>query len=199
MKRPIAGSFRARLSPAAALAGLLLPAAALAAILLAAGPAVRPATAEFEPDSTGMRDVPLTMEQEHAIADSLVQRLTRAWEAADVDDWTAEFWPDATSVTLRGELMADRNEIKERQGALWTGIFKGSRVQYSIRRVRGLGNAALLVEADMAVRGFRSLPAGIHGRADGTLAARATFTLLNRFGRWRILSCQSTAVMGTPQ
>jgi len=171
---------------------------ALAGMLLAAGPAVRPAAAEFEPDSTGMLDVPLTMEQEHAIADSLVNRLTRAWDAADVDEWIGQFWPDATSVTLRGELLADRNEIRERQGALWTGILKGSRVKYSTRRVRGLGNAALLVEADMEITGYGSLPAGIRARADGTLAARTMITLLNRFGRWRILSCQETAVMGTP-
>ena len=175
------------------------PAAALAAILLTAGPAVPRASAEFEPDSTGMLDVPLTMEQERAIADSLVSRLTRAWDAADVDEWIGQFWPDASSVTLRGELLADRNEIRERHAALWTGIFKGSRVAYSIRRVRGLGNAALLVEADMKVTGYVSLPVGIRSRTDGALEARTMFALLTRFGRWRILGSQCTAVMGAPQ
>jgi uncharacterized protein (TIGR02246 family) len=176
----------------------LASALALVAALLLVGPAVPPAAAEFEPDSSGMSDAPLTVEQERAIADTLVNHLTAAWNGADVDEWIAQFWPDAESVTLRGELLSDRNEIRERQAALWTGIFKGSRVKISIRRVRGLGTAALLVLADMEITGYESLPAGIRARADGVLAAHASYALLNRFGRWRILSCQCTAVIPPP-
>ncbi|HEY7727219.1 MAG TPA: SgcJ/EcaC family oxidoreductase [Candidatus Eisenbacteria bacterium] len=168
-------------------------------LLLVVGPAARPAAAKFEPDSTGMLDVPLTFDQERAVADTLAANLTAAWNAADLDAWTACYWPDASSVTLRGGLMSDRKEIAERQAARWSGIFKGSRIRITVRRVRGLGNAALLVEADVAIRGYQSLPAGIRARADGALAARASYVLLNRFGRWRILHHQCTAEAEAPR
>lgn len=168
----------------------------LAAFLLMAAP---PAAAEFEPDSAGMSETPLTVEQERAIADTLVNRLTRAWDQADVDEWTAQFWPDAAAVTMRGEILTDRNEIRERQAALWSGIFKGSRIKASIRRVRGLGTAAVEVDADVEITGYASRPAGITARPDGALAARASLILLNRFGRWRILSAQGTAVRPAPE
>ena len=163
----------------------------LAAFLLVAAP---PAAAEFEPDSAGMSDTPLTVEQERAIADTLVNRLTRAWDQVDLDEWTAQFWPDAGAVTMSGEILTDRNEMRERVAALWSGIFKGARLKLSIRKVRGLGTAALEVDADAEIKNYASRPAGISARSDGALAARTTLILLNRFGRWRVFSSQSTPV-----
>jgi uncharacterized protein (TIGR02246 family) len=161
--------------------------------------AAAPAAAEFEPDSTGISDVPLTEEQEAAIAATVVRGLEDAWKEADVEAWRDLYWPDADCVDLQGGLLTDRAEILERQAALWSGIFKGSRIRMTIRRVRGLARTALLVETDNELTGYESLPSGVHARADGVLPMRESLMLSNRFGRWRVFSAHCTAVRDVPE
>jgi uncharacterized protein (TIGR02246 family) len=157
-----------------------------------------PAAAEFEPDSAAMAEPVLTDDQEAAIADAVVRGLEKAWSEADVDAWRDLYWPDAECVSLQGGLLTDRSEILERQGALWSGIFKGSKMKMKIRRVRGLARTALLVETDNALTGYQSAPPGIRPRADGALAMRQSLVLTQRYGRWRVLSSHCTAVRTSP-
>lgn len=161
--------------------------------------AAAPAAAEFEPDSAGISDVPLTEEQQAAIAATVVRGLEDAWKQADVDAWRDLYWPDADCVDPQGGLLTGRAEILERQAALWSGIYKGSRMRMTIRRVRGLAPTVLLVETDTELTGYESLPPGVHARADGVLCMRESLVLRNRFGRWRVFFAQCTAVRDVPQ
>jgi uncharacterized protein (TIGR02246 family) len=168
-------------------------------LLAILGPlAAAPAAAEFEPDSAAMAAAPLTSEQEAAVAATVIRGLEKAWSDADVDAWRDLYWPDAACVNLQGGILTDRTEILERQGALWSGIFKGSTMKMKIRRVRGLARRVLLVETDNELTGYESAPPGIHPRTDGALAMRQSLVLVQRYGRWRVLSSQCTAVRTPP-
>lgn len=173
--------------------------ATLALLALLGLLAAAPAAAEFEPDSAAMSAPPLTSEQEAAVAAAVVRGLEKAWSDADLDGWRDLHWPDAECVNLQGGLLTDRTEILERQGALWSGIFKGSTMRMKIRRVRGLARTVLLVETDDELTGYEAAPPGIHPRTDGALAMRQSLVLTQRYGRWRILSSQCTAVRTSPE
>ena len=183
----------------AALTGLFLLLGA--AFLLPAVP--RPASAQTEhpvplPDSVVLDPTPLTPGEERAMAEDIVARLTGAWKKGDAEAWANEYWADAEIINTVGTVLKGRDQIIMHYKALFEGAFKGSRLTMRVRRVRGLGAAAILVDTETEVTGWKAVPPGVSARPDGVIFTRLKHVLLNREGWWRLIASQNTDVNEPP-
>ena len=89
------------------------------------------------------------------IAESLIQRLEDAWNAADGAAFGAPFTADADFVTIRGELHSGA-AIAAGHQQIFDTIYAGSTLRYTLVDARELDDRVILAH----VRGRLSVPAG---------------------------------------
>ena len=136
---------------------------------------------------------------ERAIRD-IVKGCEAAWNAGDGAAWVASFAEDADFVDLLGDRHQGRPAIEAGHRHIFATIYKGSRVEYRIDRLR-------FVRPDVAV-------AFVHARLWSRLAvavddprreahlgstmsesqARPTMILAKAGDRWQIVAFQNTRV-----
>lgn len=122
-----------------------------------------------------------------------------AWNAGDAKAWCKDFTPDAGFVNILGMHFQGRDANERRHAELFTGIFKGSRLEVHELKVRVLGDAAAIADAVLDLTRFRGLPPGIRPtRGDAVLQTRMHYVLVREADRWRIIFSQNTAVMPSP-
>lgn len=174
---------------------------ALALLLALASPPTAPAQTGHPvplPDSVVLDPTPLTPGEERAMAEDIVARLAAAWGKGDGEAWANEYWADAEFINIMGMVLSGREQIVQRHQELFDGSFKGSHIKMKVRRVRGLGGAAILIDTDVEVTRWRALPPGVRARPDGVLFTRLKHVLLNREGWWRLIASQNTDVKEPP-
>ena len=88
-------------------------------------------------------------------AETVIQRLQEAWNAADGAAFGAPFAPDADFVTIRGELHSGE-AIAVGHQQIFDTIYAGSRVEYAVLDARELDAGVILAH----VRGSLSVPSG---------------------------------------
>jgi uncharacterized protein (TIGR02246 family) len=136
---------------------------------------------------------------ERAIHD-IVARCEAAWNAGDGAAWAVSFTEDADFVDIRGAHSQGRAAIEAGHQRIFDTIYKGSRVEYRVDRLR-------LVRPDVAI-------AFLHARLWSRLAvaaddprrearigaamteqhARPTMILAKALDRWQIVAFQNTRV-----
>ncbi len=123
-----------------------------------------------------------------------VQRLAAAWNAGDGNAWAAEFWPDGSLINILGVIFPNQPAVAGVTTAILQGPFKDSTFTPSIRRLRILGSDSAIVDTDISVTHFRTLPPGAVATKPGLLLTRLTLVYQNRAGAWKIEAAQNTAV-----
>jgi uncharacterized protein (TIGR02246 family) len=140
------------------------------------------------------------MSQDERDIQAIVCRCEAAWNAADGAAWSADFAEDADFVHILGDHHQGRAAIEAGHRHIFATIYKGSRVEYRLERVR-------FVRPDVAV-------AFVHARLWSRLAvavddprreahigatmsesqARPTLVLAKARERWQIVAFQNTRV-----
>ncbi len=126
------------------------------------------------------------------VAATLAQ-LESAWNAADGPAFAEPFADDASFVTIRGELHQGKPAIAHGHDAIFTSIYKGSRMRYETLAMRRLGADTLSVQ----MLGTLDAPVGPLAGINRSVAT----LLLTRTGpRWRIEAFHNTLVapQGSP-
>lgn len=129
---------------------------------------------------------------------AVVAELDSAWAHADAERWAAPYVEDAEFINVLGMLLPSRDALKARHHEIFTGVFRGSRYQGALRRVRFLGPDAAVADVDIAVTGFSALPPGARPTDPGVLRTRMRHVLERIEGRWRIVASQNTAILPRP-
>ena len=88
-------------------------------------------------------------------AETMIERLEDAWNAADGAAFGAPFAPDADFVTIRGELHSGE-AIATGHQQIFDTIYAGSTVRYTVLGARELDDGIILAH----VRGNMSVPSG---------------------------------------
>ena len=123
---------------------------------------------------------------DRATVEALVSRLEAAWNAADAAAFAAEFTADADFVNVRGDYSSGRSAIAQGHAAIWTSIYAGSTLRYSLSRLRPLAPGVLIAHLDAHLR----VPAG---PLAGEINAIPSLVLVDDDGAWRIAAFHNTA------
>jgi uncharacterized protein (TIGR02246 family) len=129
---------------------------------------------------------------------TIIANLDSAWAHGDADRWAADFADDAEFINILGMVMTNKQAMRDRHYQIFTGVFKGSRYQSALRRVRFLGNDVAIADVDIEVTGFSALPPGAQPTAPGVLRTRMRHVLHRIDGRWWIVASQNTAIAPRP-
>ncbi|HET9250738.1 MAG TPA: SgcJ/EcaC family oxidoreductase [Candidatus Eisenbacteria bacterium] len=155
----------------------IVPAVLVATVLALASPVLARGTAA---DSTAIHGI--------------VAELDSAWARGDAGLWASHYAPDAEFINILGMLFPDVKSMQARHHEIFQGVFRGSRHQGFLRRLRFLGSDAAVADVDVSVTGYKALPPGSRASEPGVLRTRMKHVLARTNGVWRIVSSQNTAV-----
>jgi uncharacterized protein (TIGR02246 family) len=121
-----------------------------------------------------------------SIARDVLSRLEEAWNAGDGTAFGAPYRPDASFVTIRGE-MAHGPEIGAGHAQILTSIYLGSTNRMELLE-------AQRVSDDVIVATSRNTLDAPHGPLAGVHAALSTSVLVRTGDEWRVAATQNTLV-----
>jgi uncharacterized protein (TIGR02246 family) len=125
---------------------------------------------------------------------AVITRLDATWVAMDAAAFSREFATDAQFVNILGQTMTGQADVLSRHQFLFSGPFKGSKLQSTIVRQRFLGPVSASVESDAQLTGYVALPPGSRETSTGVLRTRFLHVLQKVNGTWVIKSATNTAV-----
>jgi uncharacterized protein (TIGR02246 family) len=120
------------------------------------------------------------------IARDVLARLESAWNAGDGTAFGAPFQPDASFVTIRGE-MAHGPAIGAGHAAIFATIYADSTNRMELLEAQRIGD-------DVIIATSRNTLEAPHGPLAGVHEAMSTSVLVRTGGEWRIASTQNTLV-----
>jgi len=130
-------------------------------------------------------DMPQTSESLQVVAAAIAARLEATWNSADAAGFAAEFTPDADFVNVRGDYGSGRGAIEAAHAHIWSTIYAGSTIRYSVSRCRQLVPGVLIVHLDAHLQ----VPAG---PLAGEIHAIPSLVLVQAGDRWQIAAFHNT-------
>ena len=129
--------------------------------------------------------MPQTSEGLEAVAAGIAARLEATWNAADAAGFAAEFTPDADFVNVRGDYGSGRGAIEAAHAHIWSTIYAGSTIRYSVARCRQLAPGVLIAHLDAHLR----VPSG---PLAGEIHAIPSLVLVQAGEGWQIAAFHNT-------
>ena len=120
------------------------------------------------------------------IARDVLARLESAWNAGDGTAFGAPYQPDASFVTVRGE-MARGPAIGAGHAAIFATIYADSTNRMELLEAQRIGD-------DVIIATSRNTLEAPHGPLAGSHEAMSTSVLVRNGDEWRIASTQNTLV-----
>ena len=136
---------------------------------------------------------------ERAIHD-IVERCEAAWNAGDGEAWAADFAEDADFVDILGDHHRGRAAIAAGHRHIFATIYRGSRVQYQVERLRFVRPDVVIVFLRARLWGRLAVATDDPRReahVGATMSesqARPTLILAKTGDRWGIAAFQNTRV-----
>jgi uncharacterized protein (TIGR02246 family) len=116
----------------------------------------------------------------------LVNDLTEAWNRGDAEAYGARYRADGTFTNVNGTFHVGREEFDRRHAEVFGGIFNGTTLSMTIKRLRFVAPNVAVVDIDTDVAGCRRRPPGAAADADGTLHSCLLMVLVKEHGAWWI-------------
>jgi uncharacterized protein (TIGR02246 family) len=127
-------------------------------------------------------------------AQAMVARFVDSWNHADGAAYGENYWPEAELVDPSGVISHGQAAVVQEHVDLWAGIFKGSHIQGTVRRIRMLGPTFMMVDFDADLSGVGHLPPGSPADRAGTLHSHLKHIMERRHGAWKVLAAQNTFI-----
>lgn len=137
-------------------------------------------------------------QDEEASLRKLVAEQTEAWNRHDAAAWSKAFAPDAEFINIVGTVFSGRDEIQKRHAFVFESVFKDSRTEVAVRKVRFVDSNVAVVDTDHVVTGYTGLPPGVQATEQGVLRTRMRYVMKQSGGTWSIVAGQNTDVKPAP-
>jgi uncharacterized protein (TIGR02246 family) len=96
----------------------------------------------------------------------LIGELTDAWRRGDATAFSARYRADGTFTNVNGGFYVGRDEFDRRHDEVFRGVFRGTTLSMTIRKLRFLRPDVAAVDVDLGVLGCHARPAGVHVGSD---------------------------------
>lgn len=128
---------------------------------------------------------------------SVLSGMEEAWNRGDAKTWGGYFARDAEFVDVAGAILEGRDRIEGRHAQLLGDMFNGSHLAQKLRKIRFLQPQIAVVDVDLELYGYKSLPKGFP-TSGAVLSARLKHVMVYANGAWLIVASQSTYVPPPP-
>jgi uncharacterized protein (TIGR02246 family) len=115
-----------------------------------------------------------------------LEELTDAWNRGDAAAFGARYRDDGTFTNVNGAFYVGRDEFDLRHDEVFRGVFRGTTLSMTIRKLRFLRPDVGAVDIDVGVFGCSAQPPGVQVGADGSLRTRLLMVLTKEHGKWWI-------------
>ncbi len=119
----------------------------------------------------------------------VIESLTSAWNAGNGAAFARSFAPDADFVNIYGRHVVGRDAVAGMHQTIFDGIYRGSRVVFTVTKARSLGAGVALVDARLDVP---------QGPMAGEMHTLATAVLVREGSGWSIASFHNTREQAPP-
>jgi uncharacterized protein (TIGR02246 family) len=119
---------------------------------------------------------------------AIVQSQQDAWNKGDAKAFAAHAAEDCLFTNIIGAPFVGRQSFEERHATIFRTIYAGSHLTVRIRTLKFVTPDVVIVEAELALSGYKSLPPGIQADADGTLYTELEEVFANQLGGWQVVS-----------
>jgi uncharacterized protein (TIGR02246 family) len=126
--------------------------------------------------------------------EGLVAAVEAAANAGDAAAYASAFSEDVEVITLPGAIISGRAAYHAYSEAFFGGPFAGVDYDLTLRRVAFLTGTIAVVDLDLEVSGYTSLPPGLQETEPGVLCGRARWLVVKRGGAWQIVAVQFTPI-----
>jgi len=137
-------------------------------------------------------------QNQEASLHKLVAEQTEAWNRHDAAAWSKNFAPDAEFINIVGTIFNGREEIEKRHASVFASVFKDSRTEVTVRKIRLIDSSVAVVDTDHVVTGYTGLPPGVQATEQGVLRTRMRYVMKQSGGTWSIVAGQNTDVKPAP-
>jgi uncharacterized protein (TIGR02246 family) len=127
-----------------------------------------------------------------AAAEQTVHRFVDSWNREDGKAYGENYWPDAELVNPSGGIVKGRAAIAKEHVDLWAGIFKGSHMAATLRKVRRLDPNHIIVDFDTELSHVQKPPPG--APPNGVIKTHLKHILEKRHGEWKVVAAQNTFI-----
>jgi uncharacterized protein (TIGR02246 family) len=116
----------------------------------------------------------------------LLGELTDAWNRGDAAAFGARYRADGTFTNVNGGFYVGRDDFNLRHDEVFRGVFKGTTLSLTTRKLRFLRPDIAVVDVDIGVLGCHVLPPGVQAGPDGALRTCLLMVLTKDHGTWWI-------------
>ena len=121
------------------------------------------------------------------IAQTIMQRLEQAWNAADGAAFGEPFTHDADFVAIRGDLHTGRRAIAEGHQQILDTIYAGSTARYQVLQAQELDDRVIVAQARCTINAPSGPLAGEH-------ASTITVVLLKQTDKYEVAAFHNTLI-----
>ena len=115
----------------------------------------------------------------------LFSELMDAWNRGDASAFGARFQADGTFTNVNGGFYIGGDDFNLRHDEIFRGVFKGTTLSMTTRKLRFLRPDIAVVDMDLGVFGCHARPPGVQVR-DGALRTCLLMVLTKDHGKWWI-------------
>ena len=128
---------------------------------------------------------------------NVLSGMEEAWNRGDAKAWARYFTRDAEFIDVAGTILDGRDRIERQHAELLGGMLRGSHLTQRLRRIRVLQPEVAIVDADVELYGYQSLPRGFPA-SGAVLSSRLKHVMVYANGTWWIVASQNTYVPPPP-
>jgi uncharacterized protein (TIGR02246 family) len=116
----------------------------------------------------------------------LLGELTDAWNRGDTGAFGARYRSEATFTNVNGGFYVGRDEFNLRHAEVFRGVFRGTTLALTVRKLRFLRPDVAIVDIDVGIFGCHARPPGVQVGSDGALRTCLLMVLTKDAGKWWI-------------
>lgn len=122
---------------------------------------------------------------DEAAIQEILDGLSEAWSRGDAEAYSARYRADGTFTNVNGTFHVGREEFERRHAEVFGGMFKGTTLTLTSRKLRFIRPDVAALDVDAGVFGRQALP-GVEVGADGAMHSSLLMVLVKEAGDWWI-------------
>ena len=127
----------------------------------------------------------MAMTDEAAIQ-QLMNDMTGAWNRGDAEAFGARYRADGTFTNVNGTFHVGRDEFNRRHEEIFRGVFKGTTLSMTIKKLRFIVPDVAVVDVDVGLSGCQAQPPRVQIGDDGALHTCLLLVLVKQDACWWI-------------
>ena len=130
---------------------------------------------------------------------SISESQEAAWNAGDAHAFSAHVADDCLFTNILGTNFVGKEAFEQQHAMIFRTVYAGSRLSSHVRVLKMLTPDVAILEAELALSGYKRLPPGVQADPDGVLYTELEEVFVKRKGSWQIVTFHNVDRKPKPQ